>query len=389
LEQPPGVPEPKPTITVARGQPPGVPCPTTTQPVTLPPQPTRSTAAAAANLGSGGGPWVSIAPPQVSTDFNNPPNNYGFNSIVVDPTNPSVLFVGTNYQGLWRSTDQGATWAKINTGVGGSLLDQGRLWTLAVDPLNHNTMWTSAGYGPGGPLKSTDGGVSWTLMPAGSPTQYNDVYSIALDPFTPNHVIVAWHSPWTTGDSGVSESTDGGATWINHQPPAGSGWGAGNAAWFLTNSKTWLVGSQSAGIWRTTDSGATWTQVLTKAITHGAINSLTSVSGTFYLADGTSVAASTDGGATWSDITSGLPYAYYETVVTDGTNLYTAPSFPEQSYINGPWYSRPLAGGTWKAYNAQTTCYNGQCNGPVMGAYDAVNHIAYSVNWLGGVWRRS
>jgi hypothetical protein len=338
----------------------------------------------------GGGPWTSIAPGQVSTDFNSPPaGNYGFNTIVVDPTNPSVLFMGTNYQGLWKSTDQGATWVKINTGAGGDLLDQGRLWTLAIDPFNHNTLWTTSGYGAGGPLRSIDGGVSWSLLSVGAPIQNNDVYSIALDPYTPGHLLLAYHYAWTTDgtNSGVSESTDGGATWINHQPPAGSNWGAGNTVAFLNNSHTWLLGSQTGGIWRTVSSGASWTQVLGDPITHGGVNSLVSAGGALYLAHSTSVSKSSDNGVTWTDITSGLPDHTYETVVSDGTNLYTAPSFPIQNNVDGPWYYRPIAGGTWQPYGSQHTCYNGNCNGPVMGAYDPVNHIAYAVNWLGGVWK--
>jgi photosystem II stability/assembly factor-like uncharacterized protein len=364
------------------------PPPTTT---TVPPTTTTIPATTTTTVVSGRDLWAGIAPPQVSTDFNNPANNFGFGSIVADPTVPGVVFVGTCYQGLWKSTDQGGTWTKINTGVGGGLLDQGRLWTLAIDPFNHNTLWTTSGYGPGGPLKSTDGGVSWTLLPVGSPTQYNDVYSIRLDPYLPDHVLMAWHSPWSTdANSGVTESTDGGQTWINHPAPAGSNWGAGNAVWFLSNSHTWLLGSQNGGISRTADSGTTWTPVRSENITHGGNNSLVTVSGTLYLADSTNIETSTDDGMTWTDITSGLPYAYYETVVTDGTNIYTAPAFPMASYLNGPWYYRPLSGGhPWQPYNTQPTCDTGNCNGPVMSGYDPTNHTGYAVNFLGGVWKHA
>jgi hypothetical protein len=337
------------------------------------------------------GVWASIAPPGVSTNFNNPANNYGFNSMVLDPTDPRVLFVGTNYQGLWKSTNQGATWKKINTGAGGSLLDQGRLWTLAIDPFNHRTLWTTSGYGTGGPLKSTDGGVSWSLLPAGAPTQYNDVYSIELDPYAPGHVLMAWHSPWSTDstNSGVSESHDGGSTWINHPPPPGSNWRAGNAAWFLNNSHTWLLGSQNGGIWRTTDSGAHWAKVRNENITHGGINALVRdpAGGYLYLATGVKIGISKDNGLTWID-SPGLSYNYYETVVSDGTNIYTAPSYPVPQYVDGPWYYMPIAGGTsWKPYNTQHTCAKGICNGIVMGASDTVHHTAYAVNFLGGVWK--
>jgi hypothetical protein len=344
---------------------------------------------------SGDGVWRNITPSNLSTDYNNPANNFGPSTIVLDPNDPNVLYVGVYKNGIFKSIDAGASWFKVNTGSGGSQLDVNGMWTLAVDPFDSNIVWTTSSYGNGGPYKSTDGGVSWTKLPAGPPTQVDDVYSIYLDPYTPNHVIMAWHSPWTTDgvNSGVSESTDGGATWINHQPPANSGWGAGNAVWFLDDSQSWLLGSQNGGIWRTTNAGGTWTKVSDISITHGGLNALTKVGTTYYLAHMQAVSMSTDEGVTWTDISAGLPYAYYSSIATDGTYLYTAPSFPiGTSYVNGPWYRRPIAGGSWTAMtNSPNTCrtYNGttNCNGPVMSAFDATNKIAYTANWNGGLWK--
>jgi hypothetical protein len=219
------------------------------------------------------------------------------------------------------------------------------------------------------------------------------VYSIQLDPYTPNHVLIAWHSAWTTDNtnSGVSESTDGGKTWTNHKPPAGSRWGAGNAAWFLNNSHTWLLGSQNGGIWRTSDSGTSWILVSNLNIAHGGINALVRgpTADVFYLATGRQIGISTDDAKTWTD-PPGLSDNYFETVVSDGTNLFTAPSYPVAQYVDGPWYYLPLKGyAYWRPYNSQHTCSMGNCNGPVMGAYDPALHISYTVNWLGGVWKHA
>jgi len=347
------------------------------------------------------GQWLNIDIPGVSNNFNNPANNYGYNTVVVDPGHPNIVYVGTNYQGIYKSTDSGDSWTKIDTGAGASLVDGGRIWSLAMDPFNPTTLYAASGYGFGGPLKSTDGGVSWThTFPTSDATEQqlgtNDIYNVVLDPYTPNHLLASFHYYWSPGasDSGVIESTNGGQTWTIHKPPAGSGSGAGNSVWFLNNSATWLLGSQQAGFWRTTNSGANWTQVSTHNITHGGIYSLYQEpqSGVLYAAYWGGVMKSTNNGASWTDFSTGLPDAGYEAIISDGANFYTAPSFPiggDNGQAHGPWYSVPITGSTWSGYNIQQTCdsSNHVCNGPVMMARDATGGVIYAVNWLGGVWK--
>ena len=101
---------------------------------------------------------------------------------------------------------------------------------------------------------------------------------------------------------------------------------------------------------------------------------------------------STDNGASWTDISAGLPNSGYEAIISDGANLYTAPSAPyggDYPQAHGPWYTLPPTGSTWAGYNNQQPCdsSNNVCNGPVMMARDSTTNIIYSVNWLGGVWK--
>jgi photosystem II stability/assembly factor-like uncharacterized protein len=340
--------------------------------------------------------WVNVDPAGVSNDPNSPSNNFGFNSVVVAPD--GSVYVGTNRQGIYRSVDGGHTWSKVNTGAGGDLVDSGAQWTMAIDPFNPQVIYTTAARGEQGVLKTTDGGASWQNVfrydnPVALQIGTNDVYSIAADPFTPDHVLASFHYYWNgSNHSGIIESTDGGATWIRHDP-AGA-WGAGNGVWFGNDSTTWILGSQSAGVWITSNSGTTWRQVSSTSITHGATHALhrDPSTGALFLADNTMVLQSSDNGATWQDITAGLPYAYFETILSDGTTLFTAPSFPllgDNGSAHGPWYARPLAGtSNWAPYSTQTPCDPaGYCNGPVQGAYDPLNHILYSANWNGGLWK--
>jgi photosystem II stability/assembly factor-like uncharacterized protein len=342
------------------------------------------------------GQWLAINPVGVSLDPARPHDNYGINTVVIDPKSPGTLYLGTNYQGIYESTNGGASWAKIDTGAGSSLVDQGRVWALALDPFNHTTLYAASGYGAGGPLKSTDGGVSWThTLPSSSPTAQqlgtNDIYNVAVDPYTPNHLLASFHYYWYGNqDSGVIESTDGGASWSIHNPPPGAGWGAGNSIWFLDSSHTWLLGSQNAGLWRTTDAGQSWTQVSSTSIAHGGTKALyrNPRTGLLVIATWNGVLRSTDAGQSWQDFARGLPYAAYETVASDGRHLYTAPSFPESTnaQATGPWYTVAEGGTDWTAYNSQTPCTHGVCNGPVDAAFDPVSSTIYTANWNAGAW---
>jgi hypothetical protein len=347
------------------------------------------------------GQWIQINPAVVSLDPHNPEPNFGNPSIAIDPTHSGTIYLGTNAQGIYKSTDFGDTWAKIDTGPGSAGIDAGRTWAMAIDPFDSNSLWAASGYGAQGAWKSTDGGVSWTNMlppksPAVSAIATDDIYGIALDPFTPNHVLLSFHYWWHgNGDSGILESTDGGDTWIVHNPAGG--WGAGNTVWFLDTSQTWLVGSQGAGLWKTVDSGQSWKQVATGDVSHGGIYALTIDPNDHHhlvLAGFGPIYQSTDNGDSWSAPGSGLAWSGYESVPTDGVNLFGQPSFPDQGdngSAHDPYLVTPIdgsAGYIWKPLaNSTAPCQNGICNGPFAWAYDAQAGMLYTANGDAGAFR--
>lgn len=331
--------------------------------------------------------WVNISPPRVSTDFNKPTNNYGFQAIAVDPLHPDTVFVGTCYQGLWKSTDDGHTWFKVNTGANGTLLDTGRLWSIAIDRFNPQTLYVAAGYGEQGVLKSTDGGVDWKqMLPATSDVAQRasrDVAYIATDPYRSGHILATFHSLWGSAPrqatAGILESFDDANTWITHQAP--SDWAGGSEAShtisFLDNSSTWLVG-RNDGLWRTTDGGATWTQVSSSGAVGGTYRAS---NGVWYAGALQNVLRSTNGGRSWTAVG---PQAGtgYSTVIGDGNYLYIQVS-PNYSRTPSHYYVSPESDGTtWATYNDQTFA-----DGPASAAVDPVKHIVYTSNLLAGVWK--
>lgn len=333
------------------------------------------------------GTWVNITPPGVSVDFNNPADNFGMQIIQTDPQHSGTVYVGTCYQGIWKTTNGGSSWTKINTGQNGNQLD-GRIWGLALDHINPQLIWAANGAGgEQGIWRSTDGGVDWTNFNVGTlngQTISNDIYSYATDPYAANHVLVTFHTGWNDGTSaaGFLESVDAGKTWIIHQPPPGSDAGA-SYIFFLDNSKTWLL-TEGEGYYRTSDGGATWTKVSDALLQHGGNQLYRASNGTLYVGAVGSLLRSTDDGRTWTAV---APTGSdgYNAVIGDGTYLYTQEANTGSNTAGRPQpyiFSREDDGIHWQPYNGQTFR-----DGPMSMAIDPATGTIYSSNWDAGVWK--
>ena len=335
------------------------------------------------------GVWTDIGPQWIAKGA---PQTMIAQGIAVDPKNPSIIYWGNTpfntspSGGLFKSTNAGSTWSKIGkatspTWMGNDSIDEPL--RIRIDPNNSQHLYVGDGVrgGSQGFFVSTDGGATFN-KPQGwanienSAGWIGDVYDVAVDPTDFNHVLTAGHS---TGH--IMESKDGGTTWITH---AGAGWGAGNCVKFLYNpskgvgnSQTWLVGTQSGGFFRTTDSGTNWTKVSDNTIFHGGGSSYYSKTGVLYVSGYPTCQRSTDNGLSWTSIASaagGTTCLY-----GDGTRLYTA--FAYGGGNESIYTSSESDGITWTAGTQQ---FNG--SGPYEMAYDSVNGIMYASMWYQGVW---
>jgi len=350
-------------------------------------------------------PWQNITPP-ISLDFNNPPNNYGTLIILSSPSQPTTLYVGTNYQGIWKSINSGKNWFKANVGLqsdptnlyfnnDGSPAGRGegcagiedRNWAMAIDPIDANVVYTADGFGCAqGLWKSTNGGATWRQMFSQALIEQstNDIGSIEINPADHLHVLVGTHSAWTgtSGAAGVWESRDAGKTWTLHPLPRAAG--ASNHYAAFLDVKTWIVITQDSGIWRTADSGATWNKVSAFTKPHGGSSLYRAKTGMFYLGGNNRVLRSGDFGSTWADAGAPTNQDGYMGVVGDGVFIYTASANTGTSTVGSVrYYYTPESDGTnWRPYGSQTFG-----DGPMSMTFDAQNGVVFSSNWNAGVWK--
>jgi hypothetical protein len=332
------------------------------------------------------GVWTNVSPKGVA--FHGGGDDVFTQGVTIDPCNAATLYLGVcgfktddGNVGLYKSTDAGATWRKIGK------LDEPI--HVRVNPRDPKHLYAADGVRGGtmGFWVSHDGGESWTV-PAGFAAVGDthrlfqiDVYDVAADPRDFNHVLVTSHSPWDgfgkyperSYDSGILESKDGGETWIVHEPQRG--WSQGNGIWFLRDSSTWLLGTQDGGYFRTANAGATWSVATSEIkMQHGGGGLYRAKSGNLYAGGVPHLMKSVDDGVSWTAIG---PYSGFNTVIGDGTNLYSGP-------VGGPHFvtAREADDTNWVDYPGGPTLPGG----PFEMAYDEANHIVYAASWTSGLW---
>jgi photosystem II stability/assembly factor-like uncharacterized protein len=188
---------------------------------------------------------------------------------------PKTYYMGTTGGGLWKTEDMGLSWRNVSDGF----FKTGTIGAVAVAESDPNVVYVGTGEhavrgvmtsSGDGVYKSTDAGKTWKKVGL---DETRHIARIVIDPKNPNIVLVAaqgaLYAP--NKERGIFKSTDGGATWknvlfVNDKT------GAAELSMDMTNPRIlyaamwehgrlpWKVisGGPGSGLYKSTDEGETW-----------------------------------------------------------------------------------------------------------------------------------
>lgn len=288
-------------------------------------------------------------------------------TVAVHPKNPDVVFAGTS-DGVWRSTDRGASFARTD------FPDRGKqIWSFLVDAGDPQRVY--AGGSPVDVYRSDDGGEHWRRLPKPA------INDRAKAPFDVRVMRMAQH-PTRREEiyaalevNGVIRTTDGGETWqdcsadlirLSEQTHLKSkivsdtfaeGMLDGHAIAISPADPDAVILAVRMGLFRSADKGKSWQDMEMKRfspVTYGRdVKVAPQEPNTVYAA--LSVAAASKDGGLYRSQDAGKTWSRFDKVQVHGTIMSVGlhASDPKQVYIgaryDGEVFGTEDGGATWSA----------------------------------------
>lgn len=259
-------------------------------------------------------------------------------ALAIDPQTPSTVYMNTGGSGVFKSSNSGASWSAINNGLDGIYVS-----TLAIDPQTPSTIYIGTTYGS--LFKSTNGGAGWFAV--SNDLNSVPVSTLAIDPQTPS-TIYAGGTDYYWG--GVFKSTNGGVSWSAVNNGLTNMYVYALAIDPQTPSTIYAGTDYSGGVFRSTNSGASWSKInygldafYVSTLVIDPQTPSTIYAGTTY--DG--VFKSSNGGMSWSGVSNGLAQAYVRALAIDPLT----PSTIYSGTFYGGVFKSANSGMNWSAVN--------------------------------------
>jgi len=191
---------------------------------------------------------------------------------------PNLYYMGATGGGVWKTEDAGTTWQNVSDGF----FKVGTIGAVAVSASDNNVIYVGTGEAPirgvttsqgDGMYKSTDAGKTWKHIGL---KQAGQISAIKINPDNPDIAYVAVQGQiWTPNEErGIYRTTDGGVTWkqvlkVNANTGASdlkmdptnprilyaAMWHHGRKPWFIQS------GGTDGGIFKSTDGGDSWSKL--------------------------------------------------------------------------------------------------------------------------------
>jgi photosystem II stability/assembly factor-like uncharacterized protein len=341
--------------------------------------------------------------------------------VVLHPTNPSVVAGVCDVGGVFISTDDCQTWTSHTANVPKTDFRNFYVRSFAFNPTTPTTQYFVSGDAPynstGKIWKTTNNASSWTStnlpinIGGNSSARYAGA-TILINPLATNTLYVAGQPTFNYGtntfnaNSGLISSTDGGATWSK------IGGSALDQTWitklkFAPNDPSLIfisaiqtsvngVSTTGTGLWQYNATTGTLTQLTTDAVLDFDFDAVNS--NIIITTSSTANKVSTDGGATWSNLSTptGLTYGLFASAHPTQTGVWY---FGTYSFSQNTIVTTSDAGANWQqvkyssSHNANKVVYPSYMKNnyqPSFGNYMACLVIqsgkAYLSDWY-GVWR--
>lgn len=170
-------------------------------------------------------------------------------SIVVTPTNPNVLYLGT-LNGVYKSIDAGSHWLPSFSGLNSSINN------IIVSPTDANRVLVCAApnsLSSGGLFESNNAGMTWSDMSSAIPAPYASGISVENVAFAGASGKMYLSAQF---GSYIFKSSDNGVSWVHQSGVYGK-----NIAINPSDIKEVII-SGGVGLWKTNLGGINWTHIL-------------------------------------------------------------------------------------------------------------------------------